>query len=151
MEEALTGAPLTQEQQQRAEEVHENLEVPGIQNPNWGCEGQQVLVVNFSTSHSGVSTMSPKCASWTDTIPSSSNIFDLAVDRYGFEYRVIDEDNSDEVDVDVSEIYDNTNIENDDEANAENVPPVAQIPNRERGKHPHPVQTRRSQSAFPRT
>ena len=30
MEEALTGAPLTQEQQQRPCEVHENLEVPGI-------------------------------------------------------------------------------------------------------------------------
>ena len=33
MEEALTGDPLTQEQQQRTFEVRENLEVPGIPDP----------------------------------------------------------------------------------------------------------------------
>ena len=37
MEELLTGAPLTQEQQRRPYREHENLEVPGIQEPIRGC------------------------------------------------------------------------------------------------------------------
>ena len=59
MEEALTGATLTLEQQQRPYEVHENLEVPGIQDPFRGWEAQEVVVDNFSTSDSGVATMPP--------------------------------------------------------------------------------------------
>ena len=40
MEEALTGAPLTQDQLQRPYEVHKNLEVPGIHDRIRGWEGQ---------------------------------------------------------------------------------------------------------------
>ena len=145
MEEALTGAPLTQEQQQQPYEVHENLEIPGIQDPHRGCEGQDLVMDNFSTAGSGVATMSPMGTSEIDTTPASANILDLAVNRYGFDYLLFDEDNGDGVDVEVSGNDDDTNIEIDNEKNAENVPPVAQTPNREEENHPHPAQLRRSQ------
>ena len=73
------------------------------------------MVVNFSTSDSGVATISPTSTSGTDLTPSSPSIFDLAVTRYGSDYPVFDENNGDGVDVDVSENDDDTNIENDDE------------------------------------
>ena len=115
MEEALTGAPLTLEQQQRPYEVHENLEVPGIQYPFRGWEAQEVVVDNFSTSDSGVATMSPLGTSGIGTTPTSPNIFGVGVNRYSVYYHVFDEDNGDEADADVSDNYDVTNIENDDE------------------------------------
>ena len=58
---------------------------------------------------------------------------------------MFDEDNGGGVDVDVSNSEEDTNIENDDEENAENVPSVAQTPNREGENHPHPVWLRRNQ------
>ena len=84
MEEALTGAAITQEQQQRLYEVHENLEVPWVQDPIREWEGQEVVVDNFSTPDSGAATLSPMRTSWNDTTGNSSNIFKLAVNRYGF-------------------------------------------------------------------
>ena len=78
--------------------------------------------------------MWPQClqgTSGTDTAASSPNIFDEAIDRYGFDYHVFDEDNGDAVDVDVNDNDDETSIEIDDEENAENVPTVAQTPNRQ--------------------
>ena len=89
-----------------------------MQDPIRGWEGQEVLVDNCSTSDSGVATMAAVGTSGTDTIPNSTDIFDLAVDCYGFDYTVFVEDNSDCVDFDVSDIVDNTNIEIDDEENA---------------------------------
>ena len=44
---------------------------------------------------------------------------------------MFDEDNGEGVDVDVSYKDDDTNIENDEEENAEIVPPVGQTANRE--------------------
>ena len=65
--------------------------------------------------------------SGTDTIPTSPNIFDLAVNRYGSDYSVFDDDNGNRVYVDVS---DDTNIENDDKQNSGKEPSVAQTNNR---------------------
>ena len=83
--------------------------------------------------------------SGADTTLTFSIVFDLAVNRYGFDYPVFDEDNGDGVDVDVSNNKDDTIIENDDEEIAENVPLVAQTRNREREDHPHSVRLRGSQ------
>ena len=110
MEEALTGAAPTQEQQQRSYEVHENLENLGIQDPIRRLEGQERVVDNFLTSDSGVAIMLPKYTSGTDMTPTWRNIFDLAVNRYGFVYPVFDEDNGDGVDVDLSDKDDDTNV-----------------------------------------
>ena len=79
---------------------------------------------SFLTSDSGVATMSPMGTTGTDTTPTSRNIFDLAVNCYGFDYHVFDKDNGDGVDADVSYNDDDANIENDDEENAENASPV---------------------------
>ena len=84
--------------------------------------------------------------SGTDTTPTSPNIFYLAVYRYGFDYPVFDEANGDGVDVDDTDNDDDTKIENDNEENAENVPPVAQTANREEKNHPHLVRLRTSQA-----
>ena len=85
MDEALTGAPLTREQQQRPNEVHENPEVPGIQDTFRGCEDQEGVVDNVCTSDFAV-TMSPIGTSGNETTPTSPNIFVSAVNRYGFGY-----------------------------------------------------------------
>ena len=144
MEEALTGSPLTQEQQQRPYEVDESLEVPRIQDLIRGWEDEEVVIDTFLTSDSGVAAMSPMGSSGIDTTPIAANIFDSAGNRYGFDYPVSDEDNGDRVDVDVSYNNVDTNIENDDEEKSERVPPVAQTPNRDGESYPHPVRLRRS-------
>ena len=143
LEDALAGAPLPQEQQQRPFEVHETLEAPGMQDPPPGWEGQEVLVDNFSTSDSVVATVSPMGTIETDTTPTSPNIIHLAVN--GLDYPVFNEDNRDGADVDVGDNDDDTNIENDDEEKAQNVPTPAQMPNREGENHSHHVRLRRSQ------
>ena len=101
LEEVLTGAPHTQEQQQRPYDVHEYLEVPGIQDPIRGRKGHQVVVDNFSTSESAVATMSPTGTSGTDATPTSTNISNRAVNRHGFGYLLFEKWNGDEADVDV--------------------------------------------------
>ena len=147
-EKVLTGVPLTREQQQRPYEVHENLEVPETQDPYRRSESQEVGVDNFSTTDSGVATMSSIGISGTETSPTSQNISDLAINRYGFDYSVFDGDNRDGVDADVSNNDDDTNIELDDDENTENVPRVAHTPNREIESPPHRVQLRRSQGVL---
>ena len=92
-----------------------SLKKTGIQDPIGGWERQELVVDNFSTSDSGVAALSPVGSSGTDTTPTSPNIFDLAVNRYGFDYPVFDEDNGGEVNVDFSENDDDSNVENDDE------------------------------------
>ena len=54
MEEALIGGPLTDAERQRPYEVHENL--PDVQGPIRGWEGQEIVIDNASTSDSGVAT-----------------------------------------------------------------------------------------------
>ena len=103
------------------------------------------MVDNFPTSDSGVATMSSMGTCGTDTTPTSPNIFDIAFIQYGFDYPVIDDDNGDGVDVDVSEKDDDANIENNDEENAEKLPPVAQTLNRDGENHPHRFRLRRSE------
>ena len=71
MEKPLTVAPLTQEEQQRQYEVHESLEKPGIQDPIPGWQCQEVVVDDFSTSDSDVTTMSPMGTSRIDKTPTS--------------------------------------------------------------------------------
>ena len=151
MEETLTGAPLTQEQQQRPDEVLEKLEVPRIQDPIRRREGQEVLVYKVSTSDSGVATMSPMATSGTDTTPTSPNIFDLAVNLYGFDYPVFDEEKRGGVDVDVSYNNDDSSIEYDDEQKTENVPPIAQTSNRRRDLFSPCPTTKKSRSTFLKT
>ena len=75
--------------------------------------------------------MSPMRTSGTDTGATSPNVFELAVNRYGFTYPVFDEDNGDRVEGEVSEDEGDTKIEYADK-NAEKMPPVAQTLNRER-------------------
>ena len=140
--------PPTREQQQRPYEVRENLEVPEFQDPYRRSETQEVVVDNFPTSDSGEATMSPMGTSGTETSPTSQNISDLAVNRYGFGYSVFDGNNRDGVDADVSNNDDDINIEYDDDENTENVPRVAHTPNRERENPPHRVQQRRSPGVY---
>ena len=75
------------------------------------------MVDNVSTSESGVATMSPMGSSGTDATPTSPNIFDVTVNRYGFDYPVFDKENVDRIDVDASDNDDETNIESNDEEN----------------------------------
>ena len=83
--------------------------------------------------------------SGTDTTPTSPNIFDLTVNRYGFGYPLFDGDNGDGFDVDVSDIHVDTNIEYEDEVNADNVLHVAQTPSIKTENPPHPVHLQKSQ------
>ena len=62
------------------------------------------MVVNYSTSDFVVATMSPTGTSGTDPTPTSPNIFDLAVIRYGFDYTLFVEDNGDGFDVDARDL-----------------------------------------------
>ena len=55
-----------------------------IQDPIRGWVGQEVVVDNFSSSDCGLATISPLGTSGTDTSPTSPNIFELAVECYGF-------------------------------------------------------------------
>ena len=114
MEEALTEAQFTHEQQQRPKAVHEKLDVPGVQNPLRDCEGQEVLVDNFSTSDSGAAKMPTKGTSGIYTTANSPNVFNLAAHCYGFHYPVIEEEKGGGFDVDVSDNGDDTNVEQDD-------------------------------------
>ena len=86
MDVALTGAPLTQAEQQRPTEVPENL--PAMQSPIRGWEGQENVIDNGSTAYCGVATLSPTDTSGTVRSSVSPNIFDLAVNRYVFDHPV---------------------------------------------------------------
>ena len=86
------------------------------------------MVKKFSTSDSGVATVSPMGTTRPDTTLTSPNIFDLAVTRLGFIYPLLDEDNVDRVDVCVSHNDDDTNSENDDQRSAKKLPTVSQTP-----------------------
>ena len=148
MEEALIGGPLTDAERQRPYEVHENL--PDVQGPIRGWEGQEIVIDNASTSDSGVATLSPTGTSRTARSSVSPNLFDLPVNRYGFDYPVFDdddtteevvmEDNDDDDDDDDDEYSD----DGSDNENKENVPPAASTPGQGGENQPPPNQLRRS-------
>ena len=95
LEDAISGSPLTEDEQARTYEVHEQANVASLL-PNHamredalrGWYGQEIVIDNGSTTDSGIDTMSPGTSTVTETTNISPSIFDLATDRYGFNYPV---------------------------------------------------------------
>ena len=112
MEKALIWGPLTDAERQRPYEVHENL--PDVQGPIRGWEMQEIVIDNASTSDSGVVTLSPTGTSRTARSSVSPTLFDLAVNRYGFDYPVFDDDDDDSTEEVVME--DNDDDDSDDDS-----------------------------------
>ena len=141
MEEALIGGPHTEAERQRPYEVHENL--PDVQGPIRGWERQEIVLDNASTSDSGVATLSPTGTSRTARPSVSPTFFDLAVNRYGFDYPVLDDDDSTEEVVMKDDDDDDSDDESDNE-NKENVPPATSTPEQGGENQPPSNQLRRS-------
>ena len=97
MEEPLIEAPHFEAEQQQPYEVIENM--PAMQGPIRGWERQEIVIDDGSTSESGVQTLSPRDNSGTVKAPVPPNIIDLAVNRYGFNYAVFEDDKCEEIDV----------------------------------------------------
>ena len=128
LENAISGAPLTEDEQARPYEVHEQANVPNLlpnhamrQEALRGWEGQENVIDNGSTADSGVGTMSPGNSTVTETTDVSPSIFDLAIDRYGFDYPVWTNNAGDDVDVHGQEHFDD---DEEDEEDKENTPPA---------------------------
>ena len=141
MDVALTGAPLTQAEQQRPTEVPENL--PAMQSPIRGWEGQENVIDNGSTAYCGVATLSPMDTSGTVRSSVSPNILDLAVNRYVFDHPVFEVDKGEEVDVRNNDDDDSDDDFVDDE-NKEIVQPKRLTPEQERDNQAPRVELRRS-------
>ena len=127
-ENAISGAPQTEDEQARPYEVHEQANVPNLllihamrQDALRGWEGQEIVIDNGSTTDSGVGTMSPGTSTVTETTNVSPSIFDLAIDRYGFHYPVWTDNSGDDVDVHGQDHFDN---DEEDEEDKENTPPA---------------------------
>ena len=128
LEDAISGAPLTEDEQARAYEVHEQANVPNLlpnhamrQDPLRGWEGQEIIIDNGSTTDSGVGPMSPGTSTVTEITIVSPSIFDLAFDRYGFGYPVWTDNSGEYVDVHGQEHFDD---DEEDEEDRENTPPA---------------------------
>ena len=128
LEDAISGAPLTEDEKARPYEVHEQANVPNLlpnhamrQDALRGWEGQEIVIDNCSTTDSGVGTMSPGTSTVTETTNVSPSIFDLAIDRYGFDYPVSTDNSGDDVDVHGQEHFDD---DEKDEEDRENTPPA---------------------------
>ena len=128
LEDAISGAPLTEDEQARPYEVHEQANVPNLlpnhamrQDALWGWEGQEIVLDNGSTTYSGIGTMSPGISTVTETKKVSPSIFDLAIDRYGFDYPVWTDNYGDDVDVHGQEQFDD---DEEDEEDKEITPPA---------------------------
>ena len=128
LEDAISGAPLTEDEQARPYEVHEQANVPNLlpnhakrQDALRGWEGQEIVIDNGSTTDSGVGTMSPGTSTVTETTNVSPRIFDLPIDRYGFDYPVWTDNSGDDVDVHGQEHFDD---DEEDEEDRENTPPA---------------------------
>ena len=74
LEDAISGAPLTEDEQARPYEVHEQANVPNLlpnramrQDAIRGWEGQEIVIDNGSTTDSGIDTMSPGTSTATET------------------------------------------------------------------------------------
>ena len=128
LEDAISGAPLTEDEQARPYEVHEQANVPNLlpnhampQDALRDWEGQEIVIDNGSTTDSGVGTKSPGTRTVTETTNVSPSIFDLAIDRYGFDYPVWTDNSGDDVDVQGQERFDN---DEEDEEDREKTPPA---------------------------
>ena len=106
LEDAFSGARLTEDEKARPYEVHEQANVPNLlpnhamrQDALRSWEGQEVVINNGSTTDSGIGTMSPGTSTVTERTNVSPSIFDLAIDRYGFDYPVWTGNSGDDVDV----------------------------------------------------
>ena len=87
-----------------------------------GWQGQEIVIDNGSTTDSGWGTMSPGTVTATETTNVSPRIFDLAIDRYGFDYPVWADNSRADVDVDGQEHIDDDDEE--EEEDKENTPPA---------------------------
>ena len=65
--------------------------------------------------------MSPGTSTVTETTNVSPSIFDLAIDRYGYDYLVWTDNSGDDVDVHGHEHFDDNE---EDEEDRENTPPA---------------------------
>ena len=95
LEDTISGAPLTEDEQARPYEVHEQANAPNLlpnhamrQDALRGWQGQEIVIDNGSTTDSGVGTMSLGTSTVRETTNVSPSIFDLAIDRYGFDFPV---------------------------------------------------------------
>ena len=121
LEDAISGAPLTEDEQARPYEVHKQANVPNLlpnhamrQDALRGWEGQEIVIDNRSRTDSGVGTMSPGSSTVTETTNVSPSIFDLAIDRYGFDYPVWTDNSGDDVDVHGQEHFDDDEEDEED-------------------------------------
>ena len=80
------------------------------------------MIDNASTSDSGVATLSPTGTGRTARSSVSTNLFDLAVNRYGFDYPVFgdDDDSTEQIvmennDDDDDDDYDDHDDDDDDD------------------------------------
>ena len=128
LEDAISGAPQTEDEQARPYEVQEQANVPNLlpnhamrQDVLRGWDGQEIVIDNGSTTDSGVGTMSPGTSTVTETTNVSPSILDLAIDRYGFHYPVRTDNSGDDVDVDGQEPF---HDDEEDEEDKENTPPA---------------------------
>ena len=126
LEDATRGAPLTEKEQARPYEVREQANVPNLLHNRANCqdairgwEGQKIVIDNGSTTDSGIGYMSPGTSVATETTDFSPSIFDLAFDRYRFDYPVCTDNSGDDVDLHGQEQFDG---DEEDEVDKENTP-----------------------------
>ena len=124
----ISGARLIEDEQSWPYEVHEQANVPNLlpnhamsQDALRGWEGQEIVIDNGSTTDSGIGTMSPGTSTVTETTNVSPSIFDLAIDRYGFDHAVWTDNSGDDVDVHGQEHFDDVEKGEEDK---ENTPPA---------------------------
>ena len=126
---AIAGAPLTEDEQARLYELHEQTIVPNLL-PNRamrqvairGWERQENVIDNDSTTDPGIGTMSLGTSTATETTHVSPSIFDLAIVRHRFDYPVWADNSRDDVDVHGQGHFDDDDEE--DEEDKVNTPPA---------------------------
>ena len=102
------------------------------------------MIDNVSTSDSGVATLSPTGTSRTTRSSVSPNLFDLAVNRYGFDYPVFDDDDVTTEEVVMEDNDDDDSDDDYDDENKEIVPPATSTPEQGGENQPPANQLRRS-------
>ena len=128
LENAISGAPLTEKQQARLYEVQEQANVPKLlpngamrQEVIRGWEGRKVVIDNGLTTDSGIGTMSPGTSTAIETTNVSPSIFDLPTGRYRFDYPVWADNCGADVEVHGQEHFDD---DEEDEEDKDNTPPA---------------------------
>ena len=121
LEETISGAPLTEDEQAGPYETHEQANVPNLlpnhamrQDALRGWVGQEIVIDNGSTTVPDMGTMSPGNSTATETTNVSPSIFDLAIDRYGFGYPVWTSNSGDDVDGHGQEHFDDDEEDEED-------------------------------------